>query len=70
MCENPTDSVNPSNQPEQTEKTCYRLTVAFEILNCPLVLFGRSARAEGTQIPAFAGLWIFFPRVKAILARS
>jgi hypothetical protein len=47
-----------------------RLPVAFEVLDCLLVLLGRSARAEGTQVSAPAGLWIFLSRVKAKLARA
>jgi len=47
-----------------------RSFAAFEVLDCPLVFFGRSARAEGTQVPAPAGLWIFLSRVKAVLARD
>jgi hypothetical protein len=33
--------------------------VSFEVLDFPLVLLGRSTRAEGTQVPALAGLGIF-----------
>ena len=33
--------------------------MAFEILDCPLVLFGCSARAKGTQVSAPAGPGIF-----------
>jgi hypothetical protein len=44
------------------------LTGAFEILNRSFVPFRRQARSERSQIAAFAGFWIFLPRVKTIAA--
>jgi hypothetical protein len=42
--------------------------VAFEILHGALVLFGRLESRKGSQVPAFAGLWVRFSGIKAILA--
>jgi hypothetical protein len=46
-----------------------QLSMSFEILNGTLVLLGRSARFESTQIAALAGFRVLLPRVKTILIR-
>jgi hypothetical protein len=52
------DAIGPQNSLCQS--------VAFEILNFPFMLFGRSSRGKRAQIPPFAGLGGNLPGVKTI----
>jgi hypothetical protein len=40
---------------------------ALEELNGLLVFLRRSFGFEGSKVSAFAGLWIFFPRIQSVL---
>jgi hypothetical protein len=45
------------------------LLMAFKVLHRALMRFGLLNRRKSSQVAAFAGLRIFFPRVQTVLAR-
>jgi hypothetical protein len=57
-------------QARETRESNYRDTVLMplEILDIPLMLFGRCTRAEGAKIPSLAGFGVLFPGIETIPA--